>query len=189
MRTTALVALPLLAVTGLALAACTSQPDYRNAEGDPPTVENVDLSRYAGLWHEIARYPNSFEEGCTQTTADYTLREDGKVTVVNSCTLADSGETKRAEGVARVVDGSNNSKLKVKFAPSWVPFAWGDYWILHLEDDYSAALVGSPDGKYLWILARDKQPAKATVSRILQRAEALGYETAPLRFEDPSLAS
>jgi len=169
-------ALPIL------LGACTSQPDYRSAEAPPPTVERVDLERYAGLWHEIARYPNSFERGCTNTTAEYTLREDGKVTVVNSCDIKGRDGRKTAEGIARVVEGSNNSKLKVKFAPSWVPFAWGDYWILHLEPDYSAALVGSPDGKYLWILARDENPGEAVIGRILEKAENLGYATEPLDF-------
>ena len=87
-----------------------------------------------------------------------------------------------AEGVAKAVDRSNNSKLKVKFAPEWVPFAWGDYWILHLEADYSAALVGSPDGRYLWILAREKQPDEAVIEKIVNRAQELGYETSPLKF-------
>ena len=182
MRKTALLALPVLAVTGLALAACTSQPDYRAEKADPPTVESVDLARYAGLWHEIARYPDGFQEGCTDTTAEYTLREDGKVTVVNSCAIAGKSERKVAEGVARVVEGSNNSKLEVKFAPSWVPFAWGDYWILHLEDDYSAALVGSPDGKYLWILARAETLPDPKLAEILEKAETLGYATAPLVY-------
>lgn len=172
----AAIALPAL------ITACTTQPDYRSATTEPPTVDRVDLTRYAGLWHEIARYPNSFEEGCTQTTAEYTLREDDKVSVVNTCVLEDSGKVNRAEGVATPVEGSNNSKLKVKFAPQWVPFASGDYWVLHLEPDYSAALVGSPDGKYLWILAREEQPGDAVIGRILEKAEALGYQTEPLEF-------
>ena len=174
--------LALAATSVAALAACSSQPDYRAAEAPPPTVASVDLERYAGLWHEIARYPNSFEEGCTDTTAEYAIRDDGKVSVVNTCTLEGSGKTNRAEGVATPVEGSNNSKLKVKFAPAWVPFASGDYWILHLEPDYSAALVGSPDGKYLWILARDKTPGDALIEKIKARAQQLGYETEPLLF-------
>ena len=156
--------------------ASLSQPDYREESAPPPTVES------AGLWHEIARYPNSFEEGCTDTTADYALRDDGRISVTNACTKEKTGKRDVAEGVAKAVDGSNNSKLKVKFAPEWVPFAWGDYWILHLEADYSAALVGSPDGRYLWILAREKQPDEAVIEKIVNRAQELGYETSPLKF-------
>lgn len=182
MKPFALAALALASLT--AGCAILSQPDYREETSPPPTVESVDLTRYAGLWHEIARYPNWFEKGCTDTTAEYALRDDGRISVTNSCTKQDTGERDVAEGVAKAVSGSNNSKLKVKFAPSWVPFAWGDYWILHLEPDYSAVLVGAPNGKYLWILARDEDPGQAVIDRILEKAETLGYETAPLKFAD-----
>lgn len=110
-------ALPLLALIPLAAACALSQPDYREASGEPATVDEVDLTRYAGTWYEIARYPNSFEKNCIDTTATYALNEEGTVSVVNECTNSETGETKRAEGTARVVEGSNNSKLEVKFAP------------------------------------------------------------------------
>tara|TARA_Y100001947_G_scaffold134980_1_gene122499 strand:- start:70 stop:621 length:552 start_codon:yes stop_codon:yes gene_type:complete len=173
-------ALPLLALIPLAAACALSQPDYRDASGEPATVDEVDLTRYAGTWYEIARYPNSFEKNCIDTTATYALNEDGTVSVVNECTNSETGETKRAEGTARVVEGSNNSKLEVKFAPDWVPFAWGDYWILALEADYSAALVGSPDGKYLWILAREEAPEQVVIDRMLAAAREKGFATEPL---------
>lgn len=168
-------------LTVLVLPACMSQPDYRNRDSEPPTVAAVDIDRYAGRWHEIARYPNWFERGCITATADYALLPDGKISVTNTCFKQD-GETEVAEGKARVVDGSNGAKLKVKFAPAWVPFAEGDYWVLHLEPDYSAVLVGAPSGKYLWILARDPEPPQATLDRILKKAEDLGFETEPLVF-------
>jgi apolipoprotein D and lipocalin family protein len=165
---------PLFALTG-----CMSQPDYRAETSPPETVSTVDLSQYAGLWYEIARYPNGFQQDCEGVTAEYVQRADGKITVINTCR---SGDERTAKGVARVVEGSGNSKLKVQFAPEWVPFASGDYWILHLEPDYSAALVGAPSGKYLWILAREKQISDALMSKITARAQALGYETAPLKL-------
>lgn len=165
------------------MSACMSQPDYRAQEEAPETVASVDLDRYAGKWFEIARYPNSFEENCTNVTAEYTPRDDGKITVTNTCFKGSAaGQKDVAEGVARVVENSGNSKLKVKFAPEWVPFASGDYWILHLEDDYSAVLVGDPAGKYLWILARDANIDDALLNKITSTAEALGYETAPLEM-------
>ncbi len=164
------IALPLLALIPLAAACVLAQPDNRTAKGKPATVAEVDLTRYAGTWYEIARYPNSFEKNCINTTATYGLNDDGTVSVVNECTNSETGETKRAEGTAR------------KFAPDWVPFAWGDYWILALEADYSAALVGSPDGKYLWILAREEAPKQAVIDRMLNAAREKGFATEPLVF-------
>lgn len=172
----------LAAVTGL--AACSSQPDYRAETAPPETVQDVDLQRYQGLWYEIARYPNSFEDTgdytCVGVTAEYALREDGKIDVTNSCRQdTTDGELEVAEGVARVV---GPGKLKVKFAPAWVPFASGDYWILDLTEDYSAVLVGDPEGKYLWILSRTPTLPEATLDRLLTTARNKGYETDPLYY-------
>lgn len=169
--------------TFLMLGACASQPDYRASEVPPQTVEFVDLKQYAGLWYEIARYPNRFETGCEGVTAEYILRDDNRITVLNTCRQGGlTGEERVAEGRARAVEGANNAKLKVQFAPAWVPFATGDYWILHLEEDYSAALVGDPSGRYLWILSRTKTLEPDKLARIKARAEILDYETAPLRM-------
>ena len=177
------LSLAVFLLMGAAMTACMSQPDYRVTEAAPETVVSVDLDKYSGKWFEIARYPNSFEENCTNVTAEYAPRADGAITVTNICFKGSAaGKKDVAEGVARVVEGSSNTKLKVKFAPEWVPFASGDYWILHLEDDYSAALVGDPAGKYLWILAREASIDDALLNRIKSKAEALGYETAPLEM-------
>ncbi len=168
---------------GLVLTSCASQTDYRADPSPPPTVGSVDLDRYAGLWYEIARYPNGFQKNCEGVTAEYTEREDGKITVLNTCR---SGKARTAEGVARVIAGSEGSKLKVKFAPEWVPFAEGDYWILHLEEDYSAALIADPDGKYMWILSREPEMPDQLYEKITGKAEQLGYQTAPLKRTDQS---
>lgn len=174
-----------VAIAGYAilLAGCASQPDFRAETAPPETVASVDLDRYAGLWYEIARYPNSFQKNCEAVTADYKRRDDGKITVVNTC---GAGDVRMAEGVARVVDGSNGAKLKVQFAPEWVPFAAGDYWVLYLESDYSAALVGDPDGKYLWILGRSARIPETQLFKIKKRAMALGYDIEPLKMTDHS---
>ena len=112
------------------------------------TVDAVDLDRYVGLWHEIARIPNRFQKQCARgTTAEYTLRGDGRIRVVNRCVKGDGG-TDEAEGVAKVVAGANNSKLKVSFVSflGWRPF-WGDYWVIGLDEDYQWAVIGTPDRK------------------------------------------
>lgn len=112
------------------------------------TVSSVDLDRYLGKWYEIAAIPQSFQTGCAGTTADYSLRSDGYIDVLNSCRLED-GTIRSARGKAWSVD-SSNAKLKVQFAG---PVA-GDYWIIELSDDYSYAVVGHPDRNSLWILSR-----------------------------------
>jgi apolipoprotein D and lipocalin family protein len=97
-------------------------------------VKAVDLERYVGLWYEIAKIPNRFQKQCVSgTTAEYTLREDGRITVVNQCVKKD-GEVDDAEGIAKVVDTTTNTKLKVSFVSflGWRPF-WGDYWVIGLD--------------------------------------------------------
>lgn len=178
----------LLALSVLGLAACSSQPDYRSDPADPQTVAQVDIDRYAGRWHEIARYPNRFQKGCAETTADYSLQPDGTIRVINSCRLA-SGEARRAEGRARVIAGSGGAKLKVRFAPGWVPFAEGDYWIVYLEPDYSLAVVSDRQGKYLWILARVPDPPAEAVARALDHVRQAGFETDPLVFATGTVAA
>ena len=126
-------------------------------QGQPVrTVEKVDIDRYLGDWYELARFPNRFQRACLgDVQARYALRADQRLDVLNRCRTADGGI--EARGVARIVDARSSARLKVRFAPaalSFLPFVWGDYWILGLADDYSWAVVGSPDRNYLWILAR-----------------------------------
>jgi apolipoprotein D and lipocalin family protein len=145
----------------------------------PPleTVAHVDLSRYVGIWYEIANFPQSFQRGCTATTATYTLRKDGEIDVLNRCRKGSlDGAEKAAFGRARVVDRDTNAKLEVSF---FRPF-WGDYWIIDLADDYSYAVVGHPGRDYLWILARTPTLAEASYQSIVARLRAHGYETSRL---------
>lgn len=141
------------------------------------TVESVDLTRYAGKWYEIARYPNRFERKCaSDTTAVYTIRRDGKIQVVNAC-REKSGRIKSVRGVAKVVDKNSNAKLKVSFF--W-PF-YGDYWIIALSPDYQYAVVGEPKRKYLWILSRTPVMSETTYTELLRRISELGYDAGQLQ--------
>ena len=125
---------------------------------EPVTVNHVDLKRYIGLWYEIAKIPNRFQKNCTgNTTARYSLNEDGTIKVVNSCREED-GEMNTSEGIAKVVDKKTNSKLEVSFVSIFgINLFWGDYWIIGLGDDYDYAVIGTPNRKYGWILSRTKQ--------------------------------
>jgi len=148
--------------------------------GEPAPVQvvpSVDLTRYAGKWHEIARLPNRFQRDCvSDTTASYTLRPDGKITVVNECRTKE-GRQKSAKGTAHVAsDKGPNTKLKVTFF--W-PF-YGNYWIIDLDPDYRWAVVGEPGRKYFWILSREKQLDETLFQQILSRAKQQGYDLGAL---------
>lgn len=149
----------------------------------PPlqTVTTVDLGRYVGRWYEIASFPQRFQKGCTATTADYEVREDGEIDVVNRCRKGSlEGPESSAVGRARVTDKTTNAKLEVSFF--W-PF-WGDYWIIQLAPDYSYAVVGAPGRDYLWILSRTPKMTDSVYGEIVVRLKAQGYETRSNRPEE-----
>jgi|TARA_R110002033_G_scaffold138808_5_gene177958 apolipoprotein D and lipocalin family protein len=134
------------------------------------TVKKVDINRYLGTWYEIARYEHFFEKGCKNVSANYTLRDDNKIKVVNLCQKIDTNEKTKATGVAYTTNESA-SKLKVSF---FRPF-YGNYWVLMLDEEYKYALIGEPSREYLWILSRTKKLDKETLNKILDSLPALGY--------------
>lgn len=141
---------------------------------DPPQVVSfVDVNRYAGLWYEIARYPTWFQTDCVAVTAEYTLRDNGTIQVVNTCRKRSlDGPVSEISGSARVVDETTNAKLKVSF---FVPFE-GDYWIIELDEDYQWAAVSNPSRQSLWILSRTPQMKDETYEAILELLTAQGYD-------------
>ncbi len=150
----------------------------------PEAVMSLDLERYTGKWYEIARLPNRFQTDCAgDVTAEYTLLENGRLDVVNAC-LKKSGKRDEAAGVARLAnDDGPASKLKVRFAPwwlSWLPFVWGDYWVIDLDPDYRYAVVGTPDRKYLWVLSRIPRMNERTYNDIVAHAAGKGFDTSRL---------
>lgn len=162
----------LAAAAVVALAACAAP------QREPPvqTVAAVDLQRYAGTWYEIARFPNSFQDGrgrnCVATTASYALRPDGQVAVTNRCLDANAAMGEQvANGTAYAVDGSNNARLRVSFF--W-PF-YGDYWVIGLDPEYRWAVVGAPGRDYLWVLARRPQMAPAEYAEAVGIAAGQGF--------------
>lgn len=145
----------------------------------PTTVDSVDLKKYAGTWYEIGRLPMYFQRNCaSDVTANYTEKTDGSgIIVTNKCVQKDgSGIT--SEGIAKPVDESG-SKLKVTFLPSWIrwlPVGRADYWVLARDADYKTALVGTPDKKYLWLLARSPNVTQETYAKYRQIAQQQGYD-------------
>jgi apolipoprotein D and lipocalin family protein len=147
----------------LSLTACSSSMKTLK------TVPGVDLNRYTGKWYEIARLPNSFETGLVCCTAEYGIRPDGKISVINrGVKETDPAKTSSVTGKAWVPDPGEPGRLKVQFF--W-PFAAG-YYIFHLDEkNYQYALVGTPSRKYLWILARQPQIDEALYRELIDIAK------------------
>jgi apolipoprotein D and lipocalin family protein len=181
-RSTAMVRHLVLPLMMMFSAPALAQPPLQ-------AVPQLDLARYAGVWHEIARLPMYFERKCARDiTATYTPREDGTVTVRNACVKAD-GETMVSEGVARKTD-DNPAKLQVRFAPGWLsalPFVWADYWVIAVDEDYRWAIVGEPGREYLWILSREPALDAKTFDDLKGRARMMGYDLAELIVVSPPL--
>ncbi len=164
----------MLLVIGLMVTG--QRPIDGQTAGPPSTVGQVDLRRYVGLWYEIAKIPNTFQRKCaSRTTAQYELRQDGRITVVNRC-IKNDGEAIKAKGIAKIVDTKTNAKLKVSFVNllGWRLF-WGDYWIIGLDENYRWAVVGHPQRRYGWILSRTPTLEKPTLEAVFDLLREQGY--------------
>lgn len=148
------------------------------ADSGPPTVEHVDIERYAGRWYEIANLPSRFQGGCARDThATYGLRDDGLISVTNRC-VTGSGKTVSITGVAKPKDPQDNAKLKVSFFGLFGLHLWlGDYWVMEVGEDYDYALVGHPSRRYGWVLSRDPNPPEARIDAWMKRLDEFGYDS------------
>lgn len=151
----------------------------QNAAYDNSTISKLDLDRYLGTWYEIARFDHSFERGMDNVSAEYLLRDDGMVDVINSGWK--NGKYKVANGKARQPDPvADPAHLEVSF----FLFFFSDYNVMMLDDDYQIALVGSTSPKYLWILSRDPMPHDDVIAAVVEEAEGRGYDTSGLIWVD-----
>ena len=164
---------PLLLALLFILTACTGKPDGVVA------VKDFELDRYLGKWYEIARLDHSFERGLSNITAEYSLRDDGGVKVINSGFSKEDNEWQQAEGKAFFVDETDSGYLKVSF---FGPF-YGSYIVFELEKkDYQYAFVSGPDTSYLWLLARTPQVDEKVIAQFVKRSQELGFDTSKLIY-------
>lgn len=153
-------------------------------------VASVKIERYVGVWLELAKIPNRFQRQCARhTLAQYTLRADGQLKVVNQC-LTRNGILSQASGVARIVDPISRARLKVSLVSllGWRPF-WGDYWVIGLDESYRWAVVGTPDRRYGWVLARTRRLDQASWSTIAAILARNGYSLSSFVLEDPEVSN
>ena len=153
----------------------------QSSETSPAPLESIaalDVPRYMGTWYEVAKYPNWFQKRCVaNTSATYTIQPNGMLQVLNRCQKED-GSMSEALGAAKQVGDATSPKLEVRFAPAWLsflPFVWGNYWVIDLDPQYQLAAVSEPSRKYLWILSRSKTVEPKAYEALLQRLKQQGF--------------
>ena len=153
----------------------------QSSEASPAPLESIaslDVPRYMGTWYEVAKYPNRFQRRCiANTSATYAIQPNGMLQVINRCQKED-GSITDALGAAKQVGDATSPKLEVRFAPAWLsflPFVWGNYWVIDLDPQYQLAAVSEPSRKYLWILSRSKTVEPKAYEALLQRLKEKGF--------------
>lgn len=165
-------ALLMLCLT-LFLSGCLGMP----ASVEP--VSGFDLNRYLGKWYEVARLDHSFESGLSQVTAEYQVRSDGGISVLNRGYSATDNEWKEAAGKAFFVEDPTEGYLKVSF---FGPF-YGSYVVFELDrDDYAHAFVSGPNTNYLWLLSRTPSVEPEVMEKFMRMSAERGFDTDRLIF-------
>ena len=163
----------LLFLCVLVLAGCVGRPE------NIVPVSNFDTTRYLGKWYEIARLDHSFERGLSHVTADYSLRQDGGLKVLNRGYKDADAVWKDAEGKAYFVDNKDVGYLKVSF---FGPF-YGSYIVFDLDQqNYSYSMISGPDKSYFWLLSRTPTMDPALQQRLIEKAGSLGFDTSKLIY-------
>jgi len=173
----------LIAALCISFSAWTllASAQAQSTEAPPAPLEaiaSLDVPRYMGTWYEVAKYPNWFQKRCiANTSATYAIQPNGLLQVINRCQKED-GSITDALGAAKQVGDATSPKLEVRFAPAWLsflPFVWGNYWVIDLDPQYQLAAVSEPSRKYLWILSRSKTVEPKAYDALLQRLKEKGF--------------
>ncbi len=159
----------------LALAGCTASHSYRDIDAPISSKAFFEPARYAGRWHEVARFPVPFQKDCARATADYDLQSDGSLSVLNICRNSDGSERSRITGNADIV---GPGRLALRF--DGVPFVVADYWVLWTDESCRTAVIGSPNGTSGWILNRDPEIPADRLRAARDILEFNGYDISQL---------
>ncbi|MDR3381214.1 lipocalin family protein [Cupriavidus basilensis] len=165
------------------IGALSAQAADTVASAQLKTIASLDVPRYMGRWYEVAKYPNRFQKECVaDTSATYSLNPDGTVQVINRCRQK-NGAFEKAIGQARQVGDLGSPKLKVRFAPAWLsflPFVWGDYWVIDIDSNYQLVAVSEPKREYLWVLSRGPTVDEQSYRNLLGRLSSMGFDVTKL---------
>lgn len=171
--------LPMSCVLGFFALVCSCSPVIN----PPPTAAKVDLRRYAGRWYEIVRLPTPFQKDNEAAIADYGMNPDGTLSVHNIAVRPD-GTRHDIKGSAKVINPPANTKLAVRFETWFGPLIpvpeEGNYWILHVDGRYQEVIVGTPDRKFLWLLARTPEISNERRAALVKKAADFGFDVSRL---------
>ncbi len=157
-------------LVGLLALGCNHEP--------PLEVAQIDLQRMQGKWFEVASLPRLTQHDCTATTAEYQVKSETEMLVINECHEGSlTGPLKRVAARAVANDPSQPGKLSLNFG-----YAYGDYWVIDVGANYEYVVVGHPTRDYLWILSRDRSLPRATLEGVLERAQKQGFATGMLSY-------
>jgi len=174
-----------MVLMGLGLTSCCTM---KSPLSPPATAKAVDLSRYAGRWFEVARLPMPFQKAGEAAMAEYGSNPGGTISVHNIAIRPD-GSQHDIRGYAKVLNPPENTKLAVRFSTWFGPLIpmpkEGNYWVIHVDDRYQEAIVGTPDRKYLWLLARTATISRPSYEGLVAKAEALGFDVSRLIRTSP----
>jgi apolipoprotein D and lipocalin family protein len=149
--------------------------------GGMSAVQGFDANRYVGTWYEIARLDHGFEKGLSHVTAEYSLKDDGGLKVINKGFDTKTGKWQASVAKAYFLETPDIGRLKVSF---FGPF-YGSYNIIDLDEkDYTYAMVTGPSTHFLWILSRDKTLDNEVMQRLIQKAKTLGFKLDKLIYVD-----
>jgi apolipoprotein D and lipocalin family protein len=147
---------------------------------EPLDVASVDLQRMQGKWYEVASLPRITQQGCSGTTAEYQLKSDTELLVINECHEGNlNGPVRRFAARAVATDPQVPGKLSLNFG-----YAYGDYWVIDVGEHYEYLVVGHPTRDYLWILSRERSLPQATLDGVLARAQKKGFATGTLQYTE-----
>jgi apolipoprotein D and lipocalin family protein len=172
--------------------ASAQAPSGETSPAPLEAIASLDVPRYMGTWYEVAKYPNWFQKRCiANTSATYAVQSNGMLQVLNRCQKED-GSMSEALGAAKQVGDANSPKLEVRFAPAWLsflPFVWGNYWVIDLDPQYQLAAVSEPSRKYLWILSRSKTVEPKAYEALLQRLKQQGFNLDAIEISKQTTAN
>jgi apolipoprotein D and lipocalin family protein len=167
----------LLLAASAAMAHAAEPAPLKNSGLAP--IASLDVPRYLGTWFEIAKYPNAFQKKCVaDTSAQYSLQANGNLKVLNRCRQS-NGEMTEAIGEARQPGAKDSPKLEVRFAPAWlsfIPWVWGNYWVIDLDPAYQLVAVSEPQREYLWVLSRTPKVDAAAYAALTARLAGMGFD-------------
>ena len=149
------------------------------AQSELATIPSLNVPRYMGTWYEVAKFPNPFQKNCvSNTVATYEAQPNGIIRVTNRCTES-NGKVKEAVGEARQIGNATSPKLEVRFAPAWLsflPFVWGNYWVIDLDEGYQLVAISEPTQELLWVLSRTPVPNAAAYKELDIRLAKKGFD-------------